>query len=215
LDVLEDQCVYIFGQIPARDGGNSKLNQMFGADHPETSSMGATNIFSISYSDDPWKAASVTEAHGVSLPYCYTECDGCGHCVAGVGAEDAKVCGDPQAVFIKQVVAQARFEGTYEDQNHPGCTRSVSVIVSGEEEDVTVSGADTDDSGNLVPWGPLKAKFDDTKIFVDFSPKGGPSDLKGSWNPKTKSIDWEDGNSWPKGSGEKENIEKKREEKGK
>ena len=198
IEVLEEQCEYVFSQIPAKYGGNNKLNMKFGADHPEKSSLGATNVFSISYSDDPWKAASVTEAHGTSLPYCYTKCDGCGHCGAGVGTEDAKICGDPQAAFVRQVVAQARFGGTYEDPNHPGCTRTVDVVVSGEDDQATVSGADFDEEGNLVEWGPLNADVNGVKIIVDFSPKGGPSDLTGRWNPNTKGIDWEDGNTWPK-----------------
>ena len=91
-----------------------------------------------------------------------------------------------------------RFGGTFSDPNHPGCTRTVDVVVSGDDDDVTVSGADFDDDGELVPWGPLKAKVDDTKIVVDFSPKGGPSNLTGTWNANTKSIDWEDENAWPK-----------------
>lgn len=194
LEALEDQCMYVFGSVPARDGGNKKLNEKFGADRPDT--KGASNVFSISYSDDPWKAASVTSHElGETLPYCYTECDGCGHCGSGVTDVDAPTCGVPQSEFINMVLAEARFEGTYSDPNHPGTDRVIDVAVGSNI--VNVSGFDLDENGEKVEWGPLSATVDKTVIVVDFSPKGGPSDLTGHWDAELRSIVWADGNAWP------------------
>jgi hypothetical protein len=193
LDALEEQCSYVFGINPKQ--GNDDLNSRFGADRPDT--KGATNVFSISYSDDPWKAASVTETLGETLPYCYTECDGCGHCGSGVKGADKEVCGDPQSRFVDQVVAQARFEGVFTDPNHPGTTRTITVKVTGGDDDVSVVGFDLADDGTEEAWGPLEASVDGTKITVDFSSKGGPSDLQGVWD-QTGKIVWSDGNEWPK-----------------
>ena len=194
LESLEDQCEYVYGQVPARDGGNKKLNDKFGADRPD--SAGATNVFSVSYSDDPWKAASVTSHDlGETLSYCYTECDGCGHCGSGVTEVDQPTCGVPQSEFVNMVLAEARFEGTYSDPNHPGTDRVVDVAVG--VNTVKLTGFDLDESGNKVNWGPLPAVIEGTKIVVDFSPKGGPSDLTGFWDAELRSIVWADGNAWP------------------
>ena len=197
LEALESQCRYVFGALPARDDdGNKQLRDKWGADHPEA--RGASNVMSLSFSDDPWKAATVQETNAVSLPYCYTECEGCGHCGAGVTPDEMKECAEVQSAFVKQVLDQARFAGSYSDPNHPGCGRKVDVIVSGNEDSILVSGSDKDEDSNLVPWGPLQAKVDGLKIVVDFSPKGGPPDLTGSWDPVSNGIVWADGNEWPK-----------------
>ena len=34
-------------------------------------------------------------------------------------------------------------------------------------------------------------------IIVDFSSKGGPADLQGTWDPQEVGIRWVDGNLWP------------------
>ena len=54
--------------------------------------MGATRIFYSDYSDDPWKEASVKGPfkESLDLPYCFTKCDGCGHCGSGVPANLTK-----------------------------------------------------------------------------------------------------------------------------
>lgn len=90
--------------------------------------------------------------------------------------------------------------GAYADPNHPGCARTVDVLSSTMAE---VSGADAAggegaqcDGETDVSWGPLNATIDDTTIVVDFSPKGGPSDLTGTYSAATPGITWEDGNVW-------------------
>jgi len=198
-EILVEQCRYVFGSAPAADGGNAALNAKFGGVDPTTApDLDATNVFSISYKDDPWKAASVVATNAASLPYCYTDCDGCGHCGSGVSDEDAKICGDPQTVFVGQILAQARFEGAFSDPNHPGDGRNIVVVVDGKEADISVTGDDTNSDGEQVPWGPLPCSVDGVTITVDFSSKGGPSNLEGAWDAEMGAIVWQDGNAWTK-----------------
>merc|ERR1711990_852540 len=85
-------------------------------------------------------------------------------------------------------------EGDYSDPNHPGCGRHIEVTSATTGE---VSGNDAVDGSE--PWGPLEATIDGDKIVVDFSPKGGPSDLTGTYEAQpdgTFGITWEDGNTW-------------------
>eukprot|EP00944_MAST-04C_sp_MAST-4C-sp1_P015078 g15078.t1 len=72
---------------------NTKFQKRYGAARPDL--VGATRIFYFDYSDDPWKEASVKGSFSPSydLPYCYTECDGCGHCGSGVPSDLTK-CSD-------------------------------------------------------------------------------------------------------------------------
>ena len=87
--------------------------------------------------------------------------------------------------------------GQYSDPNHPGCARTI--ITTGRTTEVY--GADAAggegiacDGTTDVAWGPLNGTLVIVKITVDFSPKGGPSDLSGIF--KDGAINWEDGNSW-------------------
>eukprot|EP00607_Mallomonas_marina_P008562 CAMPEP_0182418224 /NCGR_PEP_ID=MMETSP1167-20130531/2712_1 /TAXON_ID=2988 /ORGANISM="Mallomonas Sp, Strain CCMP3275" /LENGTH=161 /DNA_ID=CAMNT_0024592341 /DNA_START=117 /DNA_END=602 /DNA_ORIENTATION=+ len=84
------------------------------------------------------------------------------------------------------------FEGLYNDPNHPGCFRKISV----KGKDVTIIGSDELDGSKQ--WK-IKAKEDyPGTIFVDFSPKGGPSDLLGAYDEKDGGIRWPDNNLWSK-----------------
>lgn len=49
-----------------------------------------------------------------------------------------------------------------------------------------------------VAWGPLPAAITKDAIVADFSAKGGPSELHGKFSFIDSSINWEDGNAWPK-----------------
>ena len=62
----------------------------------------------------------------------------------------------------------------YSDPYHPDTDRYVAVTNGGKN--MEVSGFDLDDKGVKVNWGPFIANVDGSKIVVDFSPKGGPSD---------------------------------------
>jgi hypothetical protein len=78
------------------------------------------------------------------------------------------------------------------DPNHPNCLRIVSV----DGTKASLKGTDgnpgcpADGSGNS--WT-LTGKVDGDSIFVDFSPKGGPKDLKGAFDGD--GIKWPDGKS--------------------
>ena len=98
------------------------------------------------------------------------------------------------------------FGGHYADPNHPGCERKVVVhnTTSGSVYGADAAGGEgvACDGKTDTPWGPLAATFSssktDLKIVVDFSPKGGPSDLTGEWDSKNSAIQWADGNNWTK-----------------
>ena len=96
------------------------------------------------------------------------------------------------------VAGAVDFTGSYSDPNHPGCARVIAVEDGGVAR---VSGADGNpgcSGGEGRSWQ-LKGKIaSDDKIFIDFSPKGGPKDLTGTWEAgKTKpGIRFPDGNKW-------------------
>mmetsp|Transcript_26195 Transcript_26195/g.36037 ORF Transcript_26195/g.36037 Transcript_26195/m.36037 type:complete len:164 (+) Transcript_26195:33-524(+) len=84
------------------------------------------------------------------------------------------------------------FVGTYDDPNHPGCMRKITV----KGKEVSIIGSDNIDGSNQ--WL-IKAKEDfPGTIFVDFSPKGGPKDLLGVFSEPDNGIKWPDGNLWTK-----------------
>ena len=73
--------------------------------------------------------------------------------------------------------------GMYDDPNHLHCNRTVTYVsptlahVTGFDgyPDIHECNHQTD-----KPWGPFNGIISaDEKIIVDFSPKGGPSDLTG------------------------------------
>lgn len=100
-------------------------------------------------------------------------------------------------------LAGSPFVGTYSDPNHPDCARYVQEKMLGK---LAVTGEDNKGGGGvscanapadqLEEWGPLPASANATDILVDFSSKGGPSDLPGKWDAENSRIVWEDGNFW-------------------
>ena len=109
----------------------------------------------------------------------------------GAVAMENVALGHPSLVAV---AAQTKsvFNGNYDDPNHPGCLRKISV----DGKKVTIVGSDNVDGSNQ--WI-LYAKEDyPGTIFVDFSPKGGPSDLLGVYNDQMDGIKWPDGNMWAK-----------------
>jgi hypothetical protein len=92
--------------------------------------------------------------------------------------------------------AESVITGLYSDPKHPNCLREINVagpkaVVSGTDGN---PGCPADGAGKK--WE-LLGKVQADTILVDFSPKGGPSDLKGQWEPTpTPGIRWPDGNLW-------------------
>jgi hypothetical protein len=95
--------------------------------------------------------------------------------------------------------AHAEFDPTvfshqYSDPKHPNCKR---IVVVKPDNSVALSGADgtpacpEDGSGTI--WR-LVGEVDGEKLLVDFTPKGGPPNLKGTWDGD--GIKWPDGNKW-------------------
>lgn len=101
-------------------------------------------------------------------------------------------------------MAATDFVGSYTDPKHPNCQRIIEPSsVSGQ---VVVRGTDgtpgcpADGSGN--PWE-LFGRVTGNDILVDFTPKGGPKDLKGV-GTDSGSIAWPDGNQWTRLVAEKQ-----------
>ena len=84
--------------------------------------------------------------------------------------------------------AGVRFAGTYDDPQHPGCTRKV-VLAGGN---VIVTG--TDEVGGK-PWKIKGQTYTEYKaVVLDFRPKGGPADVIARWNGL--GLVFDDGNVW-------------------
>ena len=81
---------------------------------------------------------------------------------------------EQNSFIVHAAAAKSVFEGQYNDPNHPGCLRKITV----KNGLVTIIGSDELDGSKQ--WI-IQAKEDfPGTIFVDFSPKGGPSDLLGT-----------------------------------
>lgn len=100
------------------------------------------------------------------------------------------------------VLPPPAFEGSYADPNHPNCLRNIEIH---HFPQVIVSG--TDGSPGCPPDGSGKAWTlegriqlpEATSVLIDFSPKGGPKDLLGTWvNLPQPGILFPDGNLWAK-----------------
>jgi hypothetical protein len=103
------------------------------------------------------------------------------------------------ALSTAPLVSQAvDFSGSYADPFHQNCQRVIEVKGSS----AILSGTDGNPAcppdGSGTAWK-LTGKVDGDKIFVDFSPKGGPTNLKGYWDASSPAgIKWPDGNKWTK-----------------
>ena len=103
------------------------------------------------------------------------------------------------------------FTGFYDDPNHPGCLRSVKVLGAPLRADGTrpanpiieVVGYDGNGSSNVCTERPSRSDVwkiqgkmkSNTEAIIDFSPKGGPSNLAATWDD---GIVFPDGNKWTK-----------------
>eukprot|EP00559_Dactyliosolen_fragilissimus_P008205 CAMPEP_0184855640 /NCGR_PEP_ID=MMETSP0580-20130426/819_1 /TAXON_ID=1118495 /ORGANISM="Dactyliosolen fragilissimus" /LENGTH=154 /DNA_ID=CAMNT_0027350203 /DNA_START=72 /DNA_END=536 /DNA_ORIENTATION=+ len=87
------------------------------------------------------------------------------------------------------------FTGSYSDPKHPNCPRLIAI----EGSEAIITGADGNPGcigGEGRPWK-LIGRVSGDEIFVDFAPKGGPKDLKGTYEGgKKDGIRWPDGNKW-------------------
>ena len=94
------------------------------------------------------------------------------------------------------------FEGRYSDPNHLEGFRVISITGELDIETGLRDGAcdGSDRSSTVTSWTlPTKAgkgQDESDVIIIDFSPKGGPKDLKGTF--EVDGIRWSDGNKWTK-----------------
>lgn len=134
--------------------------------------------------------------------------------VGGAAAATAVAIGAPEsanAAGIKTGIANP-FTGDYDDPNHPGCLRQVKVVGAPMRADgsrplyavVEVTGYDGKDGEKICKEKPTRADLwkvvgktkGGDEAFLDFSVKGGPSDLVGKWDGS--GIVFPDGNKWTK-----------------
>ena len=92
------------------------------------------------------------------------------------------------------------FTGSYADPKHVNCLREI--VVAQDTNVASLSGTDGNPGcppdGSGKPWT-LSGKVDGLTILVDFSPKGGPANLKGFYDTSApEGIQWPDGNKWAK-----------------
>lgn len=106
------------------------------------------------------------------------------------------------------------FTGEYDDPNHPNCLRSVKVVGAPLRADGTrpsnpiieVTGYDGNGSDNFCSEDDRPTRSDlwkiqgkmksNTEAALDFSPKGGPAGVTGTWDGS--GIVFPDGNKWTK-----------------
>ena len=114
---------------------------------------------------------------------------GAAFALTGYEALDTQCFTNPSPMVA--VAAESVLSGQYDDPNHPGCLRKITV----KDDIVTIIGSDNVDGSKQ--WV-LKAKEDAPGvIFVDFSPKGGPKDFSGMLEGKNIKFT-RDGNVWPR-----------------
>lgn len=111
-----------------------------------------------------------------------------------VGTISAALIGAPLSVN-----AVVDFTGSYADPFHPNCLREVQVVSPTLAD---VSGTDGNPAcppdGTGRKWS-LVGQIDGDSILIDFTPKGGPKDLKGVWESSpVPGIRFPDGNLWSK-----------------
>jgi len=125
----------------------------------------------------------------------------------------ASVPQEANAIAFK-VGPASPFTGDYEDPNHPGCLRQVKVVGAPLKGDGTrpvnpiieITGYDGKGSGNVCTEADRPTRSDlwkiqgkvksNTEASIDFSPKGGPSNLTAVVDGD--GIVFPDGNKWTK-----------------
>ena len=105
----------------------------------------------------------------------------------------ASTCSAPILVLSNVSPAHAadsrsEIEGRYSDPNHPKGYRQVTLTAN----TLTIDGSDS--SKDAQSWSLKGSTSDGVDLVIDFSPKGGPKDLKGKF--VGDGIVFPDGNKW-------------------
>jgi hypothetical protein len=151
--------------------------------------------------------ASTSEAFGVERRQVF------GLIGSGIaGAAVAAANPDAASATVAKTGSSSPFTGDFDDPNHPGCLRQVKVVGAPLRGDgtrspiplVEVTGWDGRGDGNVCTDRPTREELwkvqgkmkNSNEAILDFSPKGGPSNLVGTWDGS--GIVFPDGNKWTK-----------------
>lgn len=118
LEALLEQCEQVFpGAMRALPDANVAFNARFGGARPSSGAYpDSSAMLFLGFSDDPWQAATVPMARWAApdehsrlaeeagTRSCFTECDGCGHCGAGVQPEAMARCNRVVEDFVRELV---------------------------------------------------------------------------------------------------------------
>jgi len=131
---------------------------------------------------------------------------------SGVAGAAALAANPSEAKAALKTGASAYFTGDYDDPNHPGCLRQVKVVGAPLRADgsrsaypvVEVVGYDGKEGEKSCSARPTRADLwkiqgklkSDKEATIDFSPKGGPTNLLATWDGD--GIVFPDGNKWTK-----------------
>jgi len=101
-----DACSYIFPNASLVDDQKIvDFNARFGG----ADQLNVTRVFTVDYSDDPWKMATITSLVerekwplGETQPFMLLTCDGCGHCGAGAPADNLKSIEEQELYYLNR-----------------------------------------------------------------------------------------------------------------
>lgn len=105
LPALVRQCRAVFKTSPlVLHRRNAILNHLFGGADPVSGAYPEpAAVYHMQYSDDPWRAAA-PDFHARGVVGCYLQCDGCGHCGAGVPQRLRKRCDAGVDAFVDRIL---------------------------------------------------------------------------------------------------------------
>mmetsp|Transcript_1395 Transcript_1395/g.2327 ORF Transcript_1395/g.2327 Transcript_1395/m.2327 type:complete len:288 (+) Transcript_1395:86-949(+) len=101
-------------------------------------------------------------------------------------------------------INKATYAGSFSDPKHPLCQRQVELEPDAKANYQYIISGEDGSPGCMPGFSKKKwqvpAQYDPKQgtILADFSLKGGPKDLQGTWDPARSVIQWADGNIWPK-----------------
>jgi len=101
-----DACSYIF---PGASLVDEKKIADFNARFGGADQLNITRVFTVDYSDDPWKMATTTGLVerqkwplGETQPFMLLTCDGCAHCGMGAPADKLRSIGEQELYYLRR-----------------------------------------------------------------------------------------------------------------
>jgi len=110
VDKFLETCSYIFPSASlVNDQKVAAFNSLFGG----AAQLNVTNVFTVDYSDDPWKMATtvgIVERQSWPLqekqPFMLLTCDGCGHCGEGAPQDKLASIANQELWYLRQWLQQ-------------------------------------------------------------------------------------------------------------